>query len=38
VAALGPAAFAALVWGGVIGVVFVFLYQVYVLVGDARGR
>ena len=35
---VGPAAFAALVWGTVLGVFLVFLYEAYVLAGDAGWR
>jgi hypothetical protein len=35
---VGPAVFAALVWGTVLGVLLVFLYEAYALAGDAGWR
>ena len=35
---VGPAAFPVLVWGAVLGVFLVFLYEAYVLAGDAGWR
>jgi len=35
---VGPTVFAALVWGTVLGVLLVFLYEAYALAGDAGWR